>query len=89
MEVADGKRGKHMYSYSEAVLNFEESVLRGECPSWDALYTLRDHKELLPPEIAAKVYEIVPGDPNPKVDPPPLNYRNAVRLLMELKRFLE
>ena len=68
-------------------MNFKESVLKGDCSSWGALNTLRGSEELLPCEIVYAGYEMVPGDPDLKIDPPPPNYQNAVRLLIELKTF--
>ena len=78
-----------MYTYADAILNFEESILKGKCPSWEALYSLLDRDEWLPPEIDDAVRKMVPDDLDPNIRRLQLKYRNAVPLLIDLKTGLE
>ena len=68
---------------------FAESVKDGNCPSWDVLHWFRERDDQLPVEVATAVYNMASSAVDFEGDAAPLTYRKAVKLLWELKMFLD
>ncbi len=68
-----------------------ERVIRtgGEFPSWDTLYYFRECDDLMPIDLAEAVYNLASSAFDFADDPAPITYRNAVRILWELKTAID
>jgi hypothetical protein len=68
---------------------FERAIKAGDQPSWDVLYYFKHCDDRMPIDLAEAVYNLAPSAFDFAGDPAPITYRNAVRILWELKTFLE
>jgi hypothetical protein len=93
-----GESGRDFQKEFQGDLEFDqrmrkefEGVIRtgGELPSWDTLYYFKECDDLMPIQVAEAVYNLAPSAFDLSGDPAPISYRNAVRILWELKTSID